>query len=87
MKALDLRQQQITVEELLQFASTESVLILNKNGSEFILEAADAFERELTELGHSEKFLTFLAERSQEPGSITLKEIESRLAQAEKLAT
>jgi hypothetical protein len=45
MKTLDLRQQQVTVDELLQFASLESVLILNSNGDEYILEASDAFER------------------------------------------
>jgi hypothetical protein len=80
MRTLDLRQQQVTVDELLQFASIESVHILNSNGDEYILEASNAFEREAAELGRSEKFMTFLSERSKEPGGISLDEIERRIA-------
>jgi hypothetical protein len=53
--------------------------ILSEDGSEFILEAADEFDREVAELGQSEKFMSFLAERSQEPGSISLEELEQPL--------
>ena len=80
MKTLDLRQRQVTVDELLQFASVDSVLIVNRDGDEFILEAADAVEREVTELGRSEKFMAFLAERSKEPGRTSLEEFEGRMA-------
>jgi hypothetical protein len=52
---------------------------LSEYGSEFILEAADEFDREVADLGQSEKFMLFLAERSQEPGSISLEELEQRL--------
>jgi hypothetical protein len=83
MRTLDLRYQQMTVEELLQVASSEAILILAKDGSEFILETADAFEREVAQLGQSQKFLAFLAERSKEPGSISFEEIERRLTQSE----
>lgn len=79
MRTLDLREQQVTVEELLQYASTDSVVIVDENGDEFILEAADAFEREVTELAESEKFMAFLNERSQEPGLVSLDDIERRL--------
>lgn len=79
MKVFDLRQQQITVAELLQLASVDSVVILDEDGDEFILEAADAFEREVAELGQSRKFMAFLAERSQQPGLTSLDEIERRL--------
>jgi hypothetical protein len=79
MKTLDLRQGQMTVAELLQAARQESVMILGEDGSEFILERANAFDREVTELGQSEQFMSFLAERSQEPGSISLDDIEKRL--------
>jgi hypothetical protein len=83
VKTLDLRQHQVTVDELLQLAGADAVLIMNKNGDEFILEAADSFEREVAELGRSEKFMAFLTERSKEPGRTTLAEIERRLAQTE----
>ena len=57
MRTLDLRQQQVTVTELLRAARTEAVRIVDEEGEEFIVEAADAFEREVAELGQSEKFM------------------------------
>jgi len=83
MRTLDLRQQKTTVDELLRFARAETVRIVNADGDEFILEAADAFEREVAELGQSEKFMAFLAERSKEPGVVSLDDLERKLAQAE----
>jgi hypothetical protein len=83
VKTLDLRQHQISVDELLQLAGADTVRIMNKNGDEFILEAVDWFEREVAELGRSEKFQAFLTERSKEPGRTTLAEIERRLASTE----
>jgi hypothetical protein len=83
MRTLDLRQQQVTVTELLRAARTEAVRIVDEEGEEFIVEAADAFEREVAELGQSEKFMAFLAERSKEPGVISLDDLERKLAQEE----
>lgn len=84
MKTLDLRQQYPTVDELLRVARTETVRIVNAEGDEFILEAADAFAREAAELGQSEKFMRFLAERVKEPGRLSLDDLERSLAQAEE---
>jgi len=80
MKTLDLGKQQITVDELLHSAAVEAVLIRSKDGLTFVLEAADAFEQEVAELAASEKFMSFLAQRSKEPAAISLEEIEHRLA-------
>lgn len=80
MKTLDLGKQQVTIDELLQSARTEAVLVRSKDGDEFVLEAADAFEREIAGLASSEKFMSLLAERSKEEGSVSLEEIERRLS-------
>ena len=64
MRTLDLRQTQMSLTALLQAARQESIRILSEDGNEFILEAADEFDREVAELGQSEKFMSFLAERS-----------------------
>jgi hypothetical protein len=64
MKTIDLAQEQPSIEELLQFAAVDSVLIRNRKGVEFILEAADALDREVAELSRSERFMSFLARRS-----------------------
>jgi hypothetical protein len=84
MRTLDLRQQQVSVAELLRLARTESVRVIDKEGDEFIVEAADAFEREVAELSQSDKFMAFLAERSKEPGVISLEDLERKLAQTEE---
>ncbi len=79
MITLDLRHQKITLEELFRVARAESVLVVTDEGQEYILEAADEFDREVAELGRSEKFMDFLAERRKESGRIPLEEIERRL--------
>jgi len=79
MKTLDLRDQTMTVEELLQIASSDSVLIRTNAGQEFFLEAADEFDREVAMLGQSDKFMQFLAERSKEAGTIPLEQLKQEL--------
>jgi hypothetical protein len=80
---IDLRRQQVTLEELLQAAGGDAVRITNKDGDEFILEPANALECEATELGRSAKFMALLAERSAERGRTALADIEHRLSQGE----
>jgi hypothetical protein len=87
MKTIDLRRQQISIDELLESAGADVVRITSKGGDEFLLEAADAFEREAKELGHSAKFMAFLEARSAEPSRVSLAEIESRLAAADPAGT
>jgi hypothetical protein len=84
MKTLDLRRQQVGVAELLRLARIESVRIIDEEGGEFIVEAADVFEREVAEHSQSDKFMAFLAERSKEPGAISLEDLERKLAQTEE---
>ena len=74
-----MREKPVTVDELLQLASTDVVVIVNSDGNEFVIEAADAFEREAAQLGASAKFMAFLAEPSREPDSVSLEDVERRL--------
>ncbi len=80
MKTLDLGKQQITVDELLRSATGETILIRSKDGLTFVLDAADVVDGEVAELASSEKFMTFLEQRSKEQASISLDEIAQRLA-------
>ncbi len=82
MRVVDLARQQVTVEELLRLARVEEVVIRDREGQEFVLEAADDFAREVARLGQSEQFIAFLAERAQEPGGTTLEEFEGALCGA-----
>jgi ribose 1,5-bisphosphokinase PhnN len=80
MKTLDLGVQRLTIDELLQAAETEVVLVRSEDGNEFLLEAADGFERKVADLASSEKFLSFLAERLKERGGVSIDEIAQRLS-------
>jgi hypothetical protein len=79
MITLDLRDRDVTLEELLQFASSDSVLIRAPDGQEFVLESADEFDREVATLGRSEKFMEFLASRSREAGTVALDDLKKEL--------
>ncbi len=79
MTTVDLRERPVTVDELLQLASAEAVVIVNQDGNEFVVEPADALDREASQLGASTKFLSFLEERSRERGSLSLEDVEQRL--------
>jgi hypothetical protein len=84
MTTIDLTQEQPSIDELLRMAAGDPVRIRNQDGEEFILEAADAFDREVAELSRSERFMSFLAERANEPAKTSLEALERRLAQAEQ---
>lgn len=83
MRTLDLGRETVTVDDLLRWASVDTVLIRQQNGQEFILEEAHDFDREVAELAASERFMAFLEERAREPGSISLEELEASLEQEE----
>ena len=79
MITLDLRKQDITFEELFRVADSDPVLIVAKDGQEYLLESANEFECEVAQLGQSKKFMDFLAERRKDSRRIPLEEVESRL--------
>jgi hypothetical protein len=79
MTSIDLRQNSITVEELLHLANNDQVVIIAADGREFVLEEADDFEKEVIALGRSEKFVDFLKKRAQEPATTSLDEVEKEL--------
>ncbi len=81
MKTLDLGKQEMTVDELLRSAVGETVLIRSQDGHAFVLESADLFEQEVATFAESERFMSFLAQRSKEEASIPLEEIEQRLSE------
>jgi hypothetical protein len=79
MMRIDLRERPVTVDELLKLASAGAVVIVSREGTEYVVEAADAFDREATQLGGSAEFMSFLAERSREPGTVSIEDVERRL--------
>jgi hypothetical protein len=74
MKTIDLSREKHTLDELLTLAKTDTVLIHTVDGNEFFIEEADEFEREVATLGSSDKFMSFLGERSREERDISIED-------------
>ncbi len=69
----------LSVDELLSLARQESVLLVSGDGSSFVLEEADNFDREVARLLSSEKFMRFLEKRSKEKGVISIDQLAKKL--------
>ena len=76
MKTLDLEKENPNLEEVINLARKEPVLLLTSDGREFFVSEADDFEREVEALRGNRAFQRFLDERSACPRRIPLEEIE-----------
>ena len=79
MKTVNLSKQSPSVSELLAMARKKSVLVLSQDGTRFLLEEADEFDREVAELGNSDRFMGFLRQRAQQKGVTSIEEFASQL--------
>jgi hypothetical protein len=79
MKTIDLSRERLTLAELLELAKSEPVRIRAADGTDFLLEEADAFDREVATLATSERFMAFLRERSGETKESSAAEVARRL--------
>ena len=78
MKTVDLSKGEHTLSEVLSLAKSEGVLIHSASGEDFVLEQADDFDREVAALGSSEKFSSFLSDRSKEADDIPIEEVRKK---------
>jgi len=67
----------MTVEQLLEWASLENVII-RRNGEQFVVAMIDDFETEVESLRHNDEFIAFLDARAKEP-KIPIAEARKRL--------
>jgi hypothetical protein len=83
MTTYDLRQHDISVDELFRLAANMPIQVIAKDGQIFVIEPADNFEQEVTRLRQSKQFMAFLAERSaKKQGSISLDEFDREIDEA-----
>jgi len=80
MKTVNLADGDRSVTELIELAKSEPVLVHATDGTEFVIEEADQFEREAAALGASDKFMAFLKNRSQGEKEIPASDVAKRLA-------
>jgi hypothetical protein len=78
MKKIDLTKEHHSLSDVLTLAKSEAVLIHSPSGEDFVVEAADEFDREVAALGASEKFASFLEARSRESGDIPLQKVRQK---------
>ena len=79
MKTINLDKKVPSVDELLAIARREGVLLVARDGTRFVLEEADDFEREVDQLGNSENFMKFLKERSREKSVTSIEQFAGEL--------
>ena len=79
MKTINLDKNAHSVDELLAIARREVVLLVSQNGTSFVLEEADDFELEVTQLGNSENFMKLLKERSGEKSVTSIEQLAGEL--------
>ncbi|OQX02662.1 MAG: hypothetical protein BWK80_57420 [Desulfobacteraceae bacterium IS3] len=79
MRLVDLNEIKPSIDEILDMAKSDAVIIKGSDGVQYILEEADEFEREVAVLGRSEKFMSFLKKRSEEKGGRPLSEFIKEL--------
>ena len=79
MRTVNLNKESPTVGELLAMARKKSVLLVSPDGTSFVLEEADEFDREVAELGNSERFMRFLQKRSTERSVTSIEEFAEGL--------
>ena len=79
MRTINLAEEKLALEEVIQLARKEPVLLLTSDGKEFLISEADDFDREVETLRGSQAFQRFLDERSASKSTIPLKEIEKEI--------
>ncbi len=79
MKTIDLATNPLTIDELLDSARDESVVVNSADGSTFVLSAADDPSSEVELLRQNQKFLALLDSFKQDRSSVTLEDVEQRL--------
>ena len=79
MKTIDLSKTQLSVDDLLESARSESVMVTAADGTSFVLSLADEFATEVELLRQNHTFLTLLDSFKQAQKTIPLEEVEKRL--------
>ena len=80
MTTYDLRQHNLSIDELFDLATERPIQVIAKDGQTFVIEPADDFDQEVARLRQSQPFKAFLAERrANKQGSISLDELDREI--------
>jgi hypothetical protein len=76
MKTIDVGAGMPSVEELLNLADAENVILRTRDGREFVLAELDDFDREIALTRQNDELMRLLQERSAEPGRYSTDDIK-----------
>jgi hypothetical protein len=79
MKTVVISAQSTEIQDLLEQARHEDLIVRAADGSEFMLTAVDDFDEELTRSRRNAKLMAFLDERARQTETIPLDEVKRRL--------
>lgn len=68
-----------SLEELLELAEQESLLLKTPDGREYILSEVDDLSQEIEEIRNNPELMEFLAHRSQEKERFSLEQVKQKL--------
>ncbi len=80
MKIIQLEEKQVTVDELMELARNEAVVLRQADGAMFALAPVDNFDVEVELLKNNAEFMAFLKELSEEEATISLQSLREELA-------
>ncbi len=79
MKIIELSESQILLDELLETARRETVILQKADNERFVLSLVDEFALEIELLRNNEEFMTYLDELFSQEATIPLEEVEKEL--------
>ena len=79
MKVIEVSENTLSINEILNFAGTENIILKISDGREFILAEIDSFDRELELTRQNEELMDFLDRRSEGEETYTLEEVKKQL--------
>jgi hypothetical protein len=80
MKTVNLFLERPTLAELLALASEDNIILRTQEGREFVLAEVDDFSQEVELVRQQEELMTFLAKRSRDTETYTLKQVREKLS-------
>ena len=79
MKVIELTQSQISLNELLETACQETVILRKTGDKGFVLAAIDEFDLEVELLRHNAEFMGYLDELSKHQATLSIEDVEKEL--------
>jgi hypothetical protein len=84
MKAIDLATSRPTLQEVLDLAGEENVVLRTPEGRQFVLAEIDDFADEIARVRHNAELMGLLESRSREEGRLSMAQVRERLKGGKK---